>query len=211
MIVHGVKFSPFVSKVLVALEEKGLAYTVEPPAPALHPLGKMPVLRDGDVVIPDSSAICAYLERKQPTPPLYPDEPAELARALFLEEYADAGMAEGWGELVLERIVKPQMLGQPTDEARLARLQDAVRERWMGSPRSVGGHPIPAVLDYLEAQIPKDRDTLLTRFGIADVAVGAHLGWLEAGGIEIDAKRWPRVARYRDAIRRRPSFTAALA
>lgn len=211
MIVHGVKFSPFVSKVLVALEEKGLAYTVEPPAPALHPLGKMPVLRDGDVVIPDSSAICAYLERKHPTPPLYPDEPAELAQALFLEEYADAGMAEGWGELVLERIVKPQMLGQPTDEARLARLQDAVRERWMGSPRSVGGHPIPAVLDYLEAQVPKDRDTLLTRFGIADVAVGAHLGWLEAGGIEIDAKRWPRVARYRDAIRRRPSFTAALA
>jgi glutathione S-transferase len=206
MIVHGVKFSPFVSKVLVALEEKGLPYTVEPPAPALHPLGKMPVLRDGEIVVPDSSVICAYLERKYPTPPLYPDDPAELARALFLEEFGDTGMAEGWGEIVLERIVKPQMLGQPTDEARLARLQAAVRERWTGSPRSAGGHPIPAVFDHLESQIPSDRDTLLTRFGIADVAVGAHLGWLEAGGIEIDAKRWPRVARYAAAIRLRPSF-----
>ena len=175
----------------------------------MNPLGKMPVLRDGDVVIPDSSAICAYLERRFPTPPLYPEDPAELGRALFLEEYGDAGMAEGWGEVVLERIVKPQMLGQPTDEARLAKLQDAVRERWMGSPRSAGGSPIPAIFDYLESQIPKDRDTLLARFGISDVAIGAHLGWLEAGGIDIDAKRWPRVARYASAIRGRPSFIAA--
>jgi glutathione S-transferase len=211
MIVHGVKFSPFVVKVLVALEEKGLSYTVEPPAPALHPIGKMPVLRDGDVVIPDSSAICAYLDRKIPKPALFPDDPAELGRALFLEEYGDARMAEGWGEVVLERIVKPQMLGQPTDEARLAELQESVRERWMGSPRSAGGHPIPAVFDYLESQIPRDRDTLLSRFGIADISVGAHLGWLEAGGLDIDAKRWPRVARYATAIRKRPSFAAVLA
>lgn len=210
MIVHGVKFSPFVAKVLIALEEKGLRYSVEPPAPALHPLGKMPVLRDGDVVVPDSSVICAYLERKFPTPPLYPEDPAELARALFLEEYGDARMAEGWGEVVLERIVKPQMLGQPTDEARLALLQETVRERWMGAPRSAGGHPIPAVFDHLESQIPDGRDTLLARFSIADVGVGAHLGWLEAGGIEIDAKRWPRVARYAATIRRRPSFAAVL-
>ncbi len=210
MIVYGVKFSPYVLKVLVALEEKGLAYTLEPPAPALHPLGKMPVLRDGDVVVPDSSVICAYLDRKHPTPALYPEEPAELARALFLEEYGDARMAEGWGEVVLERIVKPQMLGQPTDEKRLAELQQHVREIWMGSPHSAGGHPIPCVLDHLEAQVAPDRDTLLPRFGIADIAVGAHLGWLDAGGLAIDAQRWPHVARFAEAVRKRPSFAAVL-
>ena len=211
MIVYGVKLSPYVLKVLVALEEKGLAYSIEPPAPALHPLGKMPVLRDGEVVVPDSSAICAYLDRKHPTPAFLPDSPAELARALFLEEYGDARMAEGWGEVIFERIIKPQMLGQATDEARLAELQESVRERWMGSPRSFGGHPIPSVLDYLESQIPADRDTLLPRFGIADIAIGAHMGWLDAGGITVDAKRWPRVARYTEAVRKRPSFVAAAA
>jgi glutathione S-transferase len=211
LIVYGVKFSPYVLKVLVALEEKGLAYTVEPPAPALHPLGKMPVLRDGDVVVPDSSAICAYLDRKHPTPPLYPDEPAELATALFLEEYGDTRMAEGWGEVVFERIVKPEMLGQATDEARLAELQQRVREIWMGSPRSFGGHPIPSVLDYLESQIPADRDTILPRFGIAEISVGAHLSWLDAGGLAIEAKRWPRVARFAESVRKRPSFVAAIA
>lgn len=209
MIVHGVPLSPFVMKVVVALEEKGLAYSIEPPAPELHPLGKMPVLRDGDVVVPDSSVICAYLDRKHPTPALLPDSPAELARALFLEEYGDARMAEGWGEVVFERIIKPQMLGQATDETRLAELQAPVRERWMGSPTSFGGHPIPSVLDFLESQIPADRDTLLPRFGLADIAIVAHMGWLEAGGLAVDAARWPRVARYVAAIRRRPSFVAA--
>jgi len=208
MIVYGVELSPFVQKVVVALEEKGLSYTIEPPAPELHPLGKMPVLRDGDVVVPDSSVICAYLERKHPTPSLYPDDPAELARALFLEEYGDAAMAEGWGEIILERIVKPQMMGQPTDEARLAELQRAVRQRWTEAPRSAGGSPIPSVLDYLESQIPKDRDTLLERFGIADIAVVAHMGWAEAGGVTFDGKRWPNVERYVKATHRRPSFVA---
>ena len=138
-------------------------------------MGKMPVLRDGDVVVPDSSVICAYLERKHPKPSLFPEEPSELARALFLEEYGDTRMAEGFGEVVLERIVKPQLLGQPTDETRLAELQRQVRERWMGSTRSAGGHPLPSVLDHLEAQIPDDRDTLLPRFGIADIAIDLYV------------------------------------
>jgi len=206
MQLYGAPQSPFVRKVRIVLEEKGLPYAMKGPAPELHPLGKMPSLRDGELVVPDSSVICAYLEKKHPSPPLYPEEPAELARALFLEEYADARMAEGMGPIVLERIVKPLMLGQPTDEARLRELQDAAEGRWFGKPTSATGHPIPSVLDYLESQLPSDRDTVLARFSIADVALGAHLGWLEAGGFELDARRWPRTARYQRVLAARPSF-----
>jgi glutathione S-transferase len=198
-------------KVRIALEEKGLSYAIEPHAPALHPLGKMPVLKDGDVLVPDSSVICAYLERKHPSPPLYPDDPAQLARALFLEEYGDARMAEGMGAIVLERFVKPNVLGMPTDEARLAELLAGARERWLGSPNSATGQPIPCVLDYLEAQLGGDRDSVLARFGIADVALGAHLGWLAPAGLAIDARRHPRLARYHAALLARPSFKTALA
>src|SRR5262245_29305170 len=167
--------SPFVRKARIALEEKGIPYQIENPVPGQHPLGKMPVLRDGDVLVPDSSVICAYLEKKQPSPALYPDAPAELARALFLEEYADTQMAEGMGAIVFERFVKPSMLKQPTDEARLAQLLAGAEARWFGKPSSAAGQPIPAVLDYLESQLPADRDTALPRFSIADVALGAHL------------------------------------
>ena len=207
MKVYGVAQSPFVRKVRIALEEKGLPHDLESPVLGQHPLGKMPVLRDGETLVPDSSVICAYLERKFPEPPLYPDAPDELAGALFFEEYGDARMAEGMGPIVLERLVKP-MLGQPTDEVRLAELLVGARERWMGSPRSATGHALPCVLDYLESQLPEQRTSVLPRFGIADIALGAHLDWLPAAGLPVDASRWPRVARYLAALSERPSFQA---
>lgn len=212
MKLYGVPLSPFVQKVRIVLEEKRVPYEIAPPDPTLHPLGKMPVLRDGDVVVPDSSAICAYLERRCPAPALYPDDAAELARALFLEEYGDARMAEGMGPIVLERIVKPQLLGQPTDEAHLAELLAAARERWFGAPRSASGAAaIPNVMDYLESVAPTEGDHVLARFSIADVALGAHLSWLPAAGLPFDEQRWPRVARYYRTLVKRPSFQVALA
>jgi glutathione S-transferase len=205
MKVYGVRGSPFVRKALVALEEKGLPYQLEtmisaPPKPpellALHPLGKIPVLRDGELVVPDSSVICAYLEKKFPSPALYPDDPAELAKALFLEEYSDTRMFEVLGPILFERVVKRFVMKQEPDEARVAKLLK--RE-------------LPPVLDYVEAQLPGDRETVLPRFGIADVALGAQLGSLTLSGIELDTTRWPRTARYYAALLARPSFKTAMA
>jgi len=211
MKLYGAPQSPFVRKARIALEEKGLDYEIEPLPPGLHSMGKMPVLRDGEQLVPDSSVICAYLERKQPAPALYPADAGEYARALFLEEYADAHMSEGMGAIVLERFVKPNLLKLPTDEKRLAALLATARERWLGKPSSAAGAPIPAVLDFLESQLPADRGCVLARFGIADIALGAHLGWLMPAGIELDARRWPRTARYYEALRERPSFQTAFA
>ena len=39
--------------------------------------------------IPDSSAICAYIERKHPEPPCYPSDAFDYGRALWIEEYAE--------------------------------------------------------------------------------------------------------------------------
>ena len=218
MKLYGANQSPFVRKVRVVLEEKGIPYEVEPTVPepktpqllALHPLGKIPILRDGDVVIPDSSVICAYLEKTHPTPALYPDDPADFARALFLEEYADARLAEGMGAIVFERFVKPNLLRQPTDAKRLQELLAGARARWFGEPAAAGAQVTP-ILDYLESVLPGDRDSVLARFSIADAALGAHLGWLAATGLELDTARWPRTARYYTALLARPSFKTVLA
>jgi glutathione S-transferase len=204
MKLYGVNGSPFVRKALVALEEKGIPYQLEtmvsvtpkpPELLALHPLGKIPVLRDGEVVVPDSSVICAYLEKKFPSPALYPDDPAELAKALFLEEYADTRMFEVLGPILFERVVKRFVMKQEPDEARVAGLLE--RE-------------LPAVLNYVEAQLSSDRETVLARFSIADAALGAQLGTLTLSGVEIDARRWPRTARYYGALEARPSFKTAM-
>jgi len=206
MKLYGVNGSPFVRKVRVVLEEKTLPYETEqlvsmpgsktPAHLAMHPMGKIPILRDGDVVVPDSSVICAYLEKKHPSPALYPNDPAEFAKALFLEEYADTRMFEVLGPILFERIVKRFVFQQEPDEARVAEL--LARE-------------LPPVLDYLESQIPADRDTVLARFSIADAALGAQLGTLTLAGIEIDPRRWPRTASYYRALLARPSFKTAMA
>ncbi|HEU4431727.1 MAG TPA: glutathione S-transferase family protein [Myxococcota bacterium] len=204
MRLYGATPSPFFRKVRVVLEEKGIPYEIERLAPvpktpellALHPMGKIPILRDGAVVVPDSSVICAYLEKKVPSPQLYPDDPAEFARALFLEEYADTKLGEVMGGIFFERFVKPNILQQPTDEAR-------VKEKLENE--------LPGVMDYLETQVPSDGDSVLARFGIADAALGAHLGNLTFAGLEIDARRWPRTARYYHALLARPSFKTATA
>jgi glutathione S-transferase len=204
MKLYGVKGSPFVRKALVVLEEKGLSYdfaimvSVSPKSPellALHPMGKIPILRDGELVVPDSSVICAYLEKKFPSPALYPAEPADFAKALFLEEYADTALFGVLSPVLFERVVKRFVFKQDPDEARVAEQLD---------------NQLPPVLDYVESQVPAHGDTLLARFSIADAALGAQLGTLSLSGVVIDAARWPRTARYYQALLARPSFKTAM-
>src|SRR5215813_8198463 len=69
--------SPFAWRVLLAAELKRIPYESRllefskgdlktPEFLALNPRGKVPVIRDGDVVLAESLAIIAYLERKHP-------------------------------------------------------------------------------------------------------------------------------------------------
>jgi glutathione S-transferase len=202
MKLYGGSRSPYFRKARVALEEKGIPYEIERMVPvpktpellAMHPMGKIPILRDGDVVVPDSSVICAYLERVQPVPALYPQEPAELAAALFFEEYADTRMSEIIGGINFETFVKPQILKQEPDLARAGEF----RAR------------LPEIYDHLESRLSADREWLLPRFGIADLGVGAQLQGLVFCGEQIDEARWPRLATYRHAIEGRPSFKTAI-
>ena len=87
--------SPYVRKVLVCLELKGLDYEVDPITPffgndefeRLSPLRRIPVMIDGDLVLTDSTVICEYLDETYPEPPLLPEgaegaRPRPLARGI---------------------------------------------------------------------------------------------------------------------------------
>ena len=108
LILYGAPLSPFVRKVDALLREKGADFELESvnimPMPdwfkAISPARRIPVLRDTDVgeegplgTIPDSSAICAYVERKFPEPAIYPSDPYDHGRAVWLEEYCDTELA----------------------------------------------------------------------------------------------------------------------
>lgn len=199
----GGKPSPFVRKVIVALEEKGVPYQIEnlspfPKTPELlaqNPLGKIPILRDGSTHIPDSSVIIAYLERIHPKPSIYPEDPKEFARALFLEEFSDSRVAEVCGGLLFQKFIKPNFFKQETDQA----VVDGILK-----------NGLPSLVEQLEGFIAKGATTLLSRFSVADAALGCQLQSLVLAGVELDAKKAPKLVAYRDAIHGRPSFKAAM-
>src|SRR5678815_733878 len=107
MKIIGSYVSPYVRKVTACLALKGLAYEIDPITPffgdeefaRLSPLRRIPVLIHDDLVLTDSSVICAWLDEEFPGHPLLPATPAARARARWLEEYADSRLGDVfiWG------------------------------------------------------------------------------------------------------------------
>jgi glutathione S-transferase len=82
----GAAFSNYVWAVRIACTEKRVPYTLTPAMPhtpevgAIHPLGKIPVMRYGDVTLAESRAICFYIERMFDGPPLVPPDPVKASQ-----------------------------------------------------------------------------------------------------------------------------------
>jgi glutathione S-transferase len=87
------RFSTNVERVTLALAHKGLevesvdiTYEDRSPVVEVSGQGLVPVLVDGDEVVPDSTRILRHLEARWPDPPLFPSEPARRAELdLFLD------------------------------------------------------------------------------------------------------------------------------
>ncbi|MFN3389185.1 MAG: glutathione S-transferase family protein [Allosphingosinicella sp.] len=190
MKIVGSYVSPYVRKVLACVRLKGLDYEIDPITAfygneefeRLSPLRRIPVLVDGDLVIPDSSAICAWLDEAHPQPPLLPATPAARARARWLEEYADTRLGDIfiWG-LFYPKIVHPVIWGEAGDAARIEKtLRDDV----------------PREMDWLEGELPEDGFLFGGAIGLADIAIASFFRNAAYAGFEPDPARWPRVAAF---------------
>ncbi len=82
----GVPQSNYVWATRIACHEKGVPYVLAPARPhstevdAIHPFGKIPVMRHGDVTLCESRAISFYIDHAFAGPPLAPRDPVEGAR-----------------------------------------------------------------------------------------------------------------------------------
>ncbi|MDP3762353.1 MAG: glutathione S-transferase family protein [Ramlibacter sp.] len=95
--------SMFGAKAQIAALEKGLDFELvlvpfdfhalytpkHPEVLRINPKAQVPVLVHGDLELFDSTQIFEYLEDLQPSPPLWPRETAERARARLLEHQSD--------------------------------------------------------------------------------------------------------------------------
>ncbi|BAQ66033.1 glutathione S-transferase family protein [Geminocystis sp. NIES-3709] len=91
------ELSQFSEKVRLILDYKGLEYKKIEVTPGIGQLEvfklsgqrQVPVLKDGDIFIADSTEIALYLDSKYPEKPLIPAEGISRGQCLLMEEWAD--------------------------------------------------------------------------------------------------------------------------
>jgi glutathione S-transferase len=126
--------STYTRVVCMVCEEKGIEYalTERPPgAPeltAIHPFGKMPVLRHGDVELFESKAIAAYLDRGFPGPPVFPSDPHLAALTEQWVSLVNTVMDRTLIRTYIYAYIVPKTAGKPDREA-IEAVMPAVREQ----------------------------------------------------------------------------------
>lgn len=202
IVLHGASASPFVRKVLVALAVKELPYEQiqqipfikDPEYRKINPLGKIPTLQDEEITICDSTVICEYLEDRYPSPPLYPDNSIDKARARWYEELGGTRVAELAAGIFFQRFMRPKVLKQETDEALVEKIINK---------------QLPPILDYLESEVPAD-GFLFGDFMIADMSLMSP--FINAGyaDYEVDAERWPTFVDFMARVKAQPIVARTL-
>jgi glutathione S-transferase len=184
----------------MALAEKGLAYSFQPCAPhsadilAIHPFGRIPALRDGEIELFETSAMLRYLDE------CFGAGPTLLPGTIF-----GRARCEQWVSVVN------------------AYLYDTMARRYVLQyvfPRGEGGKPDRAVIDGALKEMPIQLAALDKAYGngdwlaggalsMADLFVAPILAYVEQmpeGAALLAAA--PNVKRAQTVIRARASFTS---
>lgn len=198
MTLYGASLSPYVRKVRVVLAEKGLPYEhvqIDPnrrPAEYfdISPFGRIPALKDGDIVLADSGVICTYLEAQYPETSLTYTDPYLKARVAWFEKFGDYELGPVTTFGVFRNRVVMKLVGKPCDEEYISRCLD---------------EKLPPLMDYLESNAPAEGFIVGDKFTVADIAIATHFINFNLGGERIDAARWPKSAAYIQRITSRPT------
>ena len=91
------ELSQYSEKVRLILDYKGLNYRKIEVTPGVGQIDllrlsgqrQVPVLKDGETVVADSTEIALYLDKKYPERPILPTDPKEKGYCLLIEEWAD--------------------------------------------------------------------------------------------------------------------------
>ena len=106
------ELSHFSEKVRLILDYKRLAYRKIDVVPGLGQLElfrmsgqrQVPVLKDGNKVIADSTAIALYLDKTYPDRPIIPTDLQQKANCLLLEQWADNSLGNQGRTILLESL-----------------------------------------------------------------------------------------------------------
>lgn len=198
-----VPLSPFCRKVRLSLAEKKLEVELveerywerDPDFLRRNPAGKVPILRIDDMILSESAAICEYIEEKNPSPSLMPNDPEgrfEVRR--LVSWFDDKFHHEVTSNLLYERVNRKLTKSGYPDSKNV----------------KAGSKAIKFHLDYMAWLLDRRRWLAGDAMTLADFAAAAHLSSLDY----ISDVDWNRSAVVKDwyaKIKSRPAFRSLLA
>jgi len=223
------------AKVRFALEEKQIAWEgryvdilageqFDPEYLKLNPKGVVPLLIDGDFVLPESTVICEYLEERFTDYPLMPADAKDRARVRLWTKAVDEDLHPACSAITYvvshRHTILRNGVGSFEDfvengdsAGKAARL---LKWQWIQDGIEAPGakDKIKLYLDYLdkmEAVLATNPWLVGKRFTMADVALAPYLNRLAALAMEPlwQNGRLPNVERWFEAIKQRPAFESA--
>jgi len=186
-------------RVLWLLEELGIEYRIEkyqrdpktnlapPELRAIHPLGKSPVMQDGDLILPESGAIIEYLIERYGEGRLAPPAGTpERVRYLYWMHFAEGTMMLHLvSRLYLTRVGEAAKAMQERVEVMIGNELDLVEEELGRSPHLAG-----------------------EEFSAADIQMGFPLEF--AAYAKLASERHGRLREYLARMQARPAYRRAI-
>ena len=196
VILYGPPQSTYVRTARMACVEKGVPYSLEAVELksdahlALHPFGKVPVMRHGEVLLYETKAICSYIDTNFDGPAMQPKHPGPL------------GLSEQWISAIN------------------CYMYDTLIRQYLFSylfPKGADGQPDRAAIDAVVPEVKRQiglveqgldgRDWLAGEFGLADIFLAPILFYL--GNVPESAEAIgssPNIQRAGAAMKTRASF-----
>jgi len=202
-------------RILWLLEELGIDYEIRqykrdpvtslapPELVSLHPLGKAPMITDGEVTIAESGAIIEYLVRKYDDgtlgPDPDPDSSAAMAYTYWLHYAEGTFMPLMILALIIGRIETAPMpfFAKPIAKGIVAK----VRNGYLGAN-------VQRNLDFMEASLSRSPWFCGEKMTAADIQMSFAI---EAAAVRTNLEGdYPQLAAYLKRIQERPAYQAAL-
>jgi len=195
----GHPFSSYCQKALIALYENDIAFEFRMLGPdqpdngaafaAFWPIGKFPLLLDGDEAVPESSIIIEYLQIHHPGPVrLIPDDPAAALAARAMDRFFDNHVGTPQQKLVSDAM-------RPEEQKDPAGVVDAKASLEKGYA-------------FLNDHMADREWAAGDAFSLADCAAAPHLFY--AHHSQPIAPHFGHLLTYRQRLLARPSFARAV-
>jgi len=188
-------------RVLWTAEECGADYVQVPVAlgkgehltdeyAAINPNRRVPAMRDGDVVLFESAAICRYIAGTHPEAGLLPRSGS-----------ADAARCDQWCFWICTELEQPLWsMGKHRfalpEEHRIDAMLETARWEWRRA------------VPVLDAALQDHEYLVADRFGVADVLAGHTLNWAKGGRVPFESTT---LEAYLERLTARPAFQRTLA